>query len=580
MTPVAQALSTALLHFVWQGIAVSILLATVLFAVRKSSASLRYAASCLALVVLFAAPLVTGYAAYQFSEPESGGGWYADSLWIDASGAVAEAGTVSGNLYAWIIPAWFAGVVVFAIRLLWAGGHSYSLRRQGTLADASIAAMVLKLAEGAGIRRSIQVLLSSVADVPSVVGWLRPVILLPPAAILGLTAQQLEAVIAHELAHIRRNDYLVNILQMVVETLFFYHPAVWWISSRIRYERELCCDDFAVRSCGDAVTYARALAQLEKLRPAIPSLAMGSANGPLLHRIQRVLGFDGIEHGPSKLACAVALLVGVLSLGFFMNNASAQQETQQTLLPQEPQVHPLPQAISDQPALFPATPLPPSPSLVTPAKPATAQAAAPPAARTSAAPVRQAPQPSQPPQPPATPVPFVLELIPLLQRLSSLSEIRWVSIEGTPGLSFRLDGKTYTTRDKEIMDRVRALNPVEDTQGVPDLSLSRQQLSELIKANALLEVQLSQMKVQLRNMPRDLDDPQKDVAELQRQLDRLAASNGQIEATVREREQQLLRMQAELAAIEADKSRRQAERRRTEDILREAVVSGKAEVVP
>ena len=107
---------------------------------------------------------------------------------------------------------------------------------------------------------------------PSVIGWLKPVVLLPAATLLGLTPEQLEAVLAHELAHIRRYDYLVNIVQMLIETLFFYHPAVWWISGRIRQERELCCDDIAVRCCGDAVGYARALTALERMRVMLTAM--------------------------------------------------------------------------------------------------------------------------------------------------------------------------------------------------------------------------------------------------------------------------------------------------------------------
>ena len=91
-------------------------------------------------------------------------------------------------------------------------------------------------------------------DVPTVIGWLRPVVLVPASALAGMTPQQLEAILAHELAHIRRHDYLVNLLQTLVETLLFYHPAVWWLSRRIRIERENCCDDLAVSLCGDPVT--------------------------------------------------------------------------------------------------------------------------------------------------------------------------------------------------------------------------------------------------------------------------------------------------------------------------------------
>src|SRR5262249_17738290 len=149
---------------------------------------------------------------------------------------------------------------------------------------------VSALAARLGLTRQVRVLIAGAADGPSVVGWLRPVVLLPSATLLGLTPEQLEAVLAHELAHVRRHDYLVNLAQSLVETVLFYHPAVWWVSSRIRHERELCCDDLAVRSCGDALCYARALTRLERLRIASPELAMGAAGGPLLFRVRRLMG--------------------------------------------------------------------------------------------------------------------------------------------------------------------------------------------------------------------------------------------------------------------------------------------------
>src|SRR5205823_480846 len=108
-------------------------------------------------------------------------------------------------------------------------------------ADSALRAKVAEVAARMRLNRAVRVLISSIAQGPSAIGWIRPVILLPATTVLGLTPEQLEAVIAHELAHIRRHDYLVNLLQMLVETVLFYHPAVWWVSSRIRHERELCC---------------------------------------------------------------------------------------------------------------------------------------------------------------------------------------------------------------------------------------------------------------------------------------------------------------------------------------------------
>ena len=127
-------------------------------------------------------------------------------------------------------------------------------------------AMATRLSRRLHIAAPITLLESTLVDVPTVIGWLKPVVLLPASALAALSPQQLEAILAHELAHIRRHDYLVNLLQTLVETLLFYHPAVWWLSRRIRIERENCCDDLAVSLCGDPVAYASALADLEALR--------------------------------------------------------------------------------------------------------------------------------------------------------------------------------------------------------------------------------------------------------------------------------------------------------------------------
>ena len=145
-------------------------------------------------------------------------------------------------------------------------------------------------AQGAdGIRRVVVLLESARVEVPMVVGWLRPAILVPVAALSGLAVPELEAILAHELAHIRRHDYLVNILQCVVETLVFYHPATWWISGVIRREREHCCDDIAVAACRDRLTYARALATMEGLRAPAFSLSPAANGGILLARVRRIL---------------------------------------------------------------------------------------------------------------------------------------------------------------------------------------------------------------------------------------------------------------------------------------------------
>jgi beta-lactamase regulating signal transducer with metallopeptidase domain len=150
---------------------------------------------------------------------------------------------------------------------------------------------------------------SALVEVPTVIGWLRPVVLLPVSTLAGLSPAQLEALLAHELAHVRRFDYLVNLVQTFGETLLFYHPAVWWVSRRMRVEREHCCDDAAVVACGDAVGYARALAALEGLRAIAPTLAVAAGGGSLWPRIARLVGGP-----PPHLSRSSRWLAGVFAL--------------------------------------------------------------------------------------------------------------------------------------------------------------------------------------------------------------------------------------------------------------------------
>src|SRR5262249_32191563 len=126
------------------------------------------------------------------------------------------------------------------------------------------------------VSRPVQFLQSSIVDVPMIIGWLKPVILMPAAALAGLPAEYVTALLAHELAHIRRFDYLINILQSITEAVLFYHPAVWWISDQIRAEREACCDDIAVAASGDVLIYARALSELETRRAQFRGVAIAA----------------------------------------------------------------------------------------------------------------------------------------------------------------------------------------------------------------------------------------------------------------------------------------------------------------
>jgi hypothetical protein len=171
-----------------------------------------------------------------------------------------------------------------------------------------------RIAAQVGVRVRVSLMITAQVAVPCVVGWLKPVILLPPAALTGLSTLQLEMVLAHELSHVHRHDYLVNLLQIVVETLLFYHPVVRWISRDARREREHCCDDTAVHACGDALHYAHALTDLEALRSGDMAPALGLNGGDLALRVERLIAPHPAAATPRFATMALISAVCVSSL--------------------------------------------------------------------------------------------------------------------------------------------------------------------------------------------------------------------------------------------------------------------------
>src|SRR3954464_15678268 len=353
--PAAQAVAWALLQFVWQGAAVGAITALALFALRRSASDIRYVVASIGLALMLTLPLVTGVQKYQalgaLGEPADAVGSVTATARTDMSrrhttalpsvgvtpAAASEvptvafaAGTVDAlraiefeRLLPPLMLIWLVGVTMLTMRLLTGWLWLQRLRTHGVSpADDASRRLTARLSRRLHISRAITLLESTLVDVPTVIGFLKPVVLLPASALGGLTPQQLEAILAHELAHIRRHDYLVNLLQTLVETVLFYHPAVWWVSRRIRVERENCCDDLAVSLCGDPVAYATALADLEALRSSGPApehhIAMAATGGSLLHRVRRLLGAPSSHsgRGPAWLAGSVAVvLIGGIAVG-------------------------------------------------------------------------------------------------------------------------------------------------------------------------------------------------------------------------------------------------------------------------
>ena len=314
-----QALGWTLLHFVWQGAALAAIFAVVNAVCRR--ATTRYALAVITLVLMMAAPVVTFMALTRQTVPAvtfgAPGASAIAARPVQGVSVAARPGApepeTPGNPPAgmlWFVETWFLGVVLLSLRT--AGGLFLidRMRRKEIKAVAKeLSEKCLVLQSKMGLARVIRYCECLRLEAPAVLGWFRPVVLLPARALTGLTEEQLEMVIVHELAHIRRLDSFVNLFQIGVEALLFYHPAVWWVSQRIRIEREHCCDDEAVSICGNAVNYARALALMEEWRAA-PALLLASNRSPLSQRIVRLLGL----HGPAGRVRLAGLAVSVVCL--------------------------------------------------------------------------------------------------------------------------------------------------------------------------------------------------------------------------------------------------------------------------
>ena len=219
---------------------------------------------------------------------------------------------------------------MFALRIAFGLLVLEQLRRRNLIAlPDALVNRFRALQQRLGIRRVIRYCECHSLSVPAVIGFFRPIVLLPVRALTGLTPEQLEAVIAHELGHIKRFDVAVNFFQVIAETLFFFHPAVWWLNKRIRADREDCCDDVAIAACGGTVGYARALATMETWR-YVPSFAMAATGSPVAARVMRLLGVSQQQNGArtagvvtASLVLATALIAVGVSIGI-ANPALAQ----------------------------------------------------------------------------------------------------------------------------------------------------------------------------------------------------------------------------------------------------------------
>ena len=291
-------LGWALLHFLWQGAVIACLyqIARMIF-IRPV---IRYVLSCTALGAMMMVPVVTltmtsrprpspampmlpSLFAARSAGPHSG------SIPFESLPATASAAYVVDPM-TWLVAGWFAGCLALSIRLI--GGCVLALRmKRERVADppAQWQNALDVLLTRTRVSIPVRLVVSGFVQAPAVMGWLKPAVLIPAAAVTGVEPEYIQALLAHELAHIRRHDYFVKVVQKVAETLLFYHPAVWWVSHEVDAEREACCDDIAVGLTGNTLTYVSALASFEALRTQALVPVLGANGGSLQRRISRLV---------------------------------------------------------------------------------------------------------------------------------------------------------------------------------------------------------------------------------------------------------------------------------------------------
>ena len=318
-TPLAPIVGAVLLHFLWQGFALGALIAATLGALRHRTAAARYAVCVAGMAALLAAPLVTAVLLLDgAAEP-----WPAVLRPLVAPLAPGTGAAALAPPLAALLPRlpllWAAGVFTMQLRLIVGWLRANRLRRLDTRpAPARWQRELDSLRACLAVRQPVRLLASSRVIVPAVVGWLRPVVLLPASLMTGLDPDAIRGLLAHELAHVRRHDYLVNVAQCMFESLLFFHPVTWWLSGRLRTEREFCCDDVALTVGGGALAYARTLSSLEEFRDRTPLPALSANGGSLMSRIKRMVGPGAPVEGRASVVAGLLAVVGGITFGALM----------------------------------------------------------------------------------------------------------------------------------------------------------------------------------------------------------------------------------------------------------------------
>ncbi len=342
-SPFLYSLSLTLVHFLWQGLLVAFILKSLLSIIEKNKSKLRYTLATLAMLSNALLAVLTFTMVY----PDTNAGINSYLGPIPLTSLVNELTQQNALLtYQELLPSilayslpyisllWLATIVILASKLLIEIRNVNNLPLHSSISPSlALSTRFEELAKQIKLTKTPKLLISLKAEVPMAIGWLKPVVLLPASMVTGLNSAQLEMLILHELAHIRRHDYLVNFLQTLIELLFFFHPGVHWIGKQMRNEREYCSDDIAVQHCGDAIAYAHTLTDTASLCAknhfhTIPTMAMAASGGDLKERVLRLVDHHcAPTNNTSKWLAAVSLLLALalLSVNQLLTMPFAQQ---------------------------------------------------------------------------------------------------------------------------------------------------------------------------------------------------------------------------------------------------------------
>lgn len=335
MERVAHALGHAVVQSLWQCVIVGALAAAVQIGIRRAAA--RYVVWCVALALCAGWFVVTLGAGLRLDRGVVG----APELAVLGFGGtpLGAAGDVGAGMngarglgvFESVAAIWALGFVSVGVRFVRQWVAATRLRTCGAVEARGVwAALYADVRGSLGVPSRVRLLVSDVARSPMVVGWLAPTVVVPASVLTMMSPEQVRLVLAHELAHIRRYDHVVNMLQVLIETVMFYHPVVWWVSRQARVEREHCCDDAAVRWGGDAVSYARALTDLEEVRVrsrAVLALNSRFHGGSLMNRIQRLFGGSDARRGSGSMRALAALMAAAVIGGAAYAHSAWKAET-------------------------------------------------------------------------------------------------------------------------------------------------------------------------------------------------------------------------------------------------------------